>query len=203
MNAGAVLSLMCTMKLQLLSTAVCLLSFIACNNGSKSPKELSSAEILEQAGKAPGMNAGNGTYSVQTPEGWSKKDTVISRVEYTFMMAPQQPGSAFQANVNIITQELKGGSTLEKYMATTQQQMQNYFDGYKKLDDGERAMTDAKAKWLKCEYVHRETGTKLNIEVTVLVKNNIAYAITMTTLANELEKYAPQLDVILNSFVAK
>ena len=203
MNAGAVLSLMCTMKLQLLSAAVCLLSMIACNNGVKSPKELSAAEILEHAGKAPGMNAGNGTFTVQTPEGWTKKDTVISRVEYTFMVAPMQPGSAFQANVNIITQELKSGSSLEKYMATTQQQMENYFDGYKKLADGERTMNNAKAKWLKCEYVHRETGTRLNIEVTVLLKNNIAYAITMTTLADELEKYAPQLDVILNSFSAK
>ncbi|MBO9731204.1 MAG: DcrB-related protein [Chitinophaga sp.] len=191
------------MKIQLISAAVCLLSMGACNNGTKSPKELSSAEILEQAGKAPGMNAGNGTFSVQTPEGWSKKDTVISRVEYTFMMAPVQPGSAFQANVNIITQELKSGSSLDKYMATTQQEMQNYFDGYQQLADGERTVTDVKAKWLKCQYTHRETGTKLNIIVTVLVKHNIVYAITMTTLADELEKYAPQLDGILNSFVAK
>lgn len=191
------------MKIQLISAAVCLLSMSACNNGTKSPKELSSAEILEQAGKAPGMNAGNGTFSVQTPEGWSKKDTVISRVEYTFMMAPAQAGSAFQANVNIITQELKNGSSLDKYMAATQQEMQNYFDGYRQLEDGERTVTDVKAKWLKCQYTHRETGTKLNIIVTVLVKRNIVYAITMTTLADELEKYAPQLDGILNSFVAK
>lgn len=203
MNAGAILSLMCTMKIQLLSAVVCLLSITACSNGSKSPKELSSAEILEHAGKAPGMNAGNGTFTVQTPEGWTKKDTVISRVEYTFMMAPLQPGNAFQANVNIITQELKSGSTLDKYMATTQQEMQNYFDSYKKLDDGERTVTDVKAKWMKCQYVHKETGTKLNIVVTILVKNNIAYAITLTTLADELEKYAPQLDGILNSFAAK
>ncbi|MBS0029584.1 DcrB-related protein [Chitinophaga sp. 22321] len=191
------------MKVQLISAAICLLGFAACNNASKSPKELSSAEILEQVGKAPGMNAGNGTFTVQTPEGWSRKDTVISRVEYTFMMAPVQQGSAFQANVNVITQELKSGSSLDKYMEATQQEMQNYFDSYKKLEDGERTVTDVKAKWLKCGYVHRETGTKLNILVTVLVKNNIAYAITLTTLADDLEKYTPALEEILNTFKAK
>lgn len=191
------------MKVQLISAAICLLGFTACNNASKSPKELSSAEILEQVGKVPGMNAGNGTFSVETPEGWSKKDTVISRVEYTFMMAPLQAGSAFQANVNIITQELKSGSTLEKYMAATQQEMQNYFDSYQKLEDGERTVADVKAKWMKCQYTHRETGTKLNILVTILVKNNIAYAITLTTLADDLGKYAPALDGILSSFKAK
>jgi hypothetical protein len=193
---------MCTMKIQLISAAVCLLIVTACNS-AKSPKELSSAEILEQAGKAPGMNAGNGTFSVQTPEGWTKKDTVIARVEYTFMIAPLQPGNAFQANVNIITQELKSGSSLEKYMETTQQEMQNYFEGYNKLEDGERNVADVKAKWIKCSYVHRETGTKLNIVVTILVKHNIVYAVTLTTLADELGKYAPQLEGILNSFTAK
>lgn len=191
------------MKIQLLSAAICLLCFTACNHASKSPKELSSAEVLEIAGKAPGMNAGNGKYTVKAPAGWSTKDTVMSRIEYTFMMAPLEPGNDFQANVNIVSQELKAGFTLDKYMTTTQKEMETFFSDYKKLAEGERTVTDVAAKWMKCQYAHRESGTMLNGQVTILVKNNIAYAITLTTLANEMEKYTPALEEILTSFNAK
>ncbi|MEI3800958.1 MULTISPECIES: LpqN/LpqT family lipoprotein [unclassified Chitinophaga] len=192
------------MKLQLISAvAVCLLSIAACNNASKSPKELSSEEVLELAGKSPGMNAGRGTFTVNTPTGWTKIDTVMSRIEYTFMMAPITGDSTFQANVNIVTQELKKGFTLDKVMESTQKEMESFFVDYKKIDTGERTVTGVKAKWMKCQYVHRESGTLLNGEVTILVKNNIAYAITLTTLANDLVKYEPALEEILGSFTTK
>ncbi|MEZ2446035.1 LpqN/LpqT family lipoprotein [Chitinophaga sp. RCC_12] len=192
------------MKLQLLIPAVvCLLSFVACNNASKSPKELSSEEVLELAGKSPGMNAGRGTFTVNTPAGWTKIDTVMSRIEYTFMMAPVTDDSTFQANVNIVTQELKKGFTLDKVMESTQKEMESFFVDYKKIDTGERTVTGVKAKWMKCQYAHRESGTLLNGEVTILVKNNIAYAITLTTLAGDLAKYEPALEEILGSFTAK
>jgi len=200
---GRFLSLMCTMKLQLISAAVCLLSITACNNATKSPKELSSEEVLELAGKSPGMNAGRGTFSVTAPAGWTKTDTVMSRIEYTFMMAPPGDDSTFRANVNIVTQELKPGFTLDKVMESTQKEMENFFVDYKKTDNGERTVTGVKAKWMKCQYAHRETGTLLNGEVTILVKNNIAYAITLTTLANDLVKYEPALEEILSSFTTK
>ncbi|WP_177192255.1 LpqN/LpqT family lipoprotein [Chitinophaga arvensicola] len=190
------------MKLQLISAAVCLLSFTACNN-SRSPKELSSQEVLELAGKAPGMNAGKGTFTVNTPAGWTKIDTVMSRIEYVFMMAPMGEDSSFQANVNIVTQELKKGFTLDNVMASTQKEMETFFTDYKKFGQGERTVTDVKAKWMKCEYMHRESGTLLNGEVTIFVKNNIAYAVTLTTLAKDLQKYEPALEEILNSFTAK
>lgn len=200
---GRFLSLMCTMKLQLISAAVCLLSIAACNNTSKSPKELSSEEVLELAGKSPGMNAGRGTFSVTPPAGWTKTDTVMSRIEYTFMMAPAGDDSIFRANVNIVTQELKQGFTLDKVMETTQKEMENFFVDYRKIDNGERTVAGAKAKWMKCRYAHRETGTPLSGEVTILVKNNIAYAITLTTLASDLVKYEPALEEILGSFSTK
>ncbi|MFY0256218.1 hypothetical protein ACDQ55_19945 [Chitinophaga sp. 30R24] len=191
------------MKIQVIAAIVCLLSFSACNHATKPSKALSSAEILELAGQSPGMNAGNGNFTVKTPAGWSTKDTVISRIAYIFMTAPAAAGSPFQANVNIITQELKEGFTVDKYMATTQKEMQTFFSSYKKLAEGERTVTDVKAKWMKCQYIHRESGTVLNGEITILVKNNIAYAITLTTLADELEQYAPALEEVLGSFNAK
>ena len=191
------------MKAQFISATICLLSLAACNNTSRSPKELSSTEVLDIAGKSPGMNAGKGTFTVKAPDGWTQRDTVISRIEYTFMMAPMQQGSPFQANVNIVTQQLKNGFTLDKYMESTQQEMETFFGDYKKLSEGERTVTGVKAKWMKCRYAHRESGTMLNGEVTILVKNNIAYAITLTTLANELEKYSPALEEILGSFVTR
>ncbi|PSL42497.1 putative lipoprotein LpqN [Chitinophaga niastensis] len=159
--------------------------------------------MLELAGKSPGMNAGNGTFSIKTPEGWTKKDTVMSRIEYTFMMAPKLEGSPFQANVNIVTQQLKEGFTLEKYMESTRKEMESFFSNYQQLGDGERMVTDVKAQWMKCQYKHRESGLMLNAQVTILVKNNITYGITLTTLHNELDKYSPALEVILNSFTTK
>lgn len=191
------------MKAQFISATICLLSLGACNNTSRSPKELSSTEVLDIAGKSPGMNAGKGTFTVKAPDGWTQRDTIISRIEYIFMMAPMQQGSPFQANVNIVTQQLKNGFTLDKYMESTQQEMETFFGDYKKLSGGERTVTGVKAKWMKCRYAHRESGTMLNGEVTILVKNNIAYAITLTTLADELEKYSPALEEILGSFVTR
>lgn len=159
--------------------------------------------MLEMAGKSPGMNAGRGTFTVSTPAGWTKTDTVMSRIEYTFMMAPMDEDSSFQANVNIVTQELKKGFTLDKVMESTQKEMQRFFTDYKKFGQGERTVTEVKAKWMKCQYMHTESGTMLNGEVTIFVKNNIAYAVTLTTLASDLEKYEPALEEILNSFKAK
>jgi hypothetical protein len=185
-----------------LAISCCLLSFTACNNAQKPPKALSSSEILERAGKAPGMNAGKGKFTVKTPEGWSRTDTVMSRIAYTVMTAPVTPGSTFQANINIVTQQIKEGLTIDKYMQTTQQEMENFFSNYQKLEEGERTVTGVTAKWMKCEYVHKESGTLLSGQITILVKNNIVYAITLTTLANELDEYTPALNEILDSFNA-
>jgi hypothetical protein len=190
------------MKLQLFSAIVCLLLISACNN-TKSPKELSTNEMLDMAGKSPGMNAGNGTFSVKTPEGWTKMDTVMSRIEYTFMMSPKEEGSPFQANINIVTQQLKEGFTLDKYMESTKKEMETFFSSYKKTVEGERTVANVKAKWLQCQYKHRESGLTLNAKVTILVKNNITYGITLTTLQHEMDKYTPALDEILNSFTTK
>jgi hypothetical protein len=189
------------MKAPLIYAAICLLSFTACNN-SPSPKALSTAEIMDIAGKSPGMNGGKGTFTVKAPDGWTQRDTVISRIEYTFMMPPLQQGSPFQANVNIVTQQLKQGLTLDRYMESTQQELQTFFSDYKEISVGERTVTGVKAKWMKCQYSRQESGL-LNIEITVLIKNNIAYAITLTTLANELDKYAPAMEEILGSFAAR
>lgn len=189
------------MKAPLIYAAICLLSFTACNN-PRSPKELSTAEIMDMAGKSPGMNAGKGTFTVKAPGGWTQRDTVISHIEYTFMMPPMQQGSPFQANVNIVTQQLKQGLTLDKYMESTQQELKTFFSDYKKLTGGERTVSGVKAKWMKCQYSRQESGM-LNIEITVLIKNNIAYAITLTTLADELDKYSPAMEEILGSFAAK
>ncbi|RFS18866.1 DUF1795 domain-containing protein [Chitinophaga silvatica] len=192
------------MKVQfVLAISCCLLSFTACHNADKSPQALSSSELLERAGKAPGMNAGNGKFTVKTPAGWTKTDTVISRIEYTFMLAPASPGSQFQTNVNIVTQQIKEGFTVDKYMQSTRQEMESFFADFKLLEEGTRTVTGVKAKWMRCQYIHKETGTLLNGQITILVKNNIAYAITMTTLANELDEYTPALDEILDSFEAQ
>lgn len=191
------------MKIQLvLAISCCLLSFSACNNAKKSPKALSNTEVLERAGKAPGMNAGNGRFTVTTPTGWTKTDTVVSHVHYTFLKGPMSTDSMFQVNVNILSQQVKDGITVDDYMDGTEAQMANIFDNYKKLKEGERTVSGVTAKWLKYSFSNNDASLWLSGQLSVLVKDNITYVITLTAPAEELEKYSPVLDTILDSFVA-
>ncbi|MDQ0106418.1 hypothetical protein J2T02_001526 [Chitinophaga terrae (ex Kim and Jung 2007)] len=190
------------MKVQLVLAISCLLSFTACNNANRSPKAISNTEVLERAGKAPGMNAGSGRFTVATPAGWTKTDTVVSRVHYTFLKGPMSADSLFQVNVNIVSQQVKEGVTVDDYMEGTESQMESIFDNYKKLDTGERPVTGVTAKWLKYRFSNNDASLWLSGQISVLVKNNITYVVTLTTPADELEKYSPVLDTILDSFVA-
>ncbi|WP_326992424.1 LpqN/LpqT family lipoprotein [Chitinophaga sp. 212800010-3] len=191
------------MKVQVIAIVICLLSVIACNNTAKSPQKIDTAEILEMAGKAPGMNAGKGTFTVKTPDGWSTRDTLMNRVEYMVMKAAPNEDSSFQANVVIVTQETKKGDDAAKFMAATQEQLANFFPDYKKIAEGERTVAGVTAKWVKSRYSLPDEDDMVNAESVILVKNNIAYAITLTTTEDELDKYTPDLEVILNSFNIK
>jgi hypothetical protein len=110
--------------------------------------------------------------------------------------------SLFQVNVNIVSQQVKEGVTVDDYMEGTESQMESIFDNYKKLDAGERPVTGVTAKWLKYRFSNNDASLWLSGQISVLVKNNITYVVTLTTPANELEKYSQVLDTILDSFVA-
>ncbi|MCW3465538.1 DUF1795 domain-containing protein [Chitinophaga nivalis] len=189
------------MKLKLIPAALVMLTFVACKN-KPTTKDHTSDELLEMAGKAPGMNAGSGRFTVKTPTGWTRMDTVISRIQYAYFVAPPEEGNPFQANVNIITQQLQAGFTLQQYVATTEKEMSTLIQGFKKQEEGERTIAGEKARWIKYRFVHHETEMTLNGEIIILVKDNIAYAITLTTPKDALDKYSKELEELLHSFQA-
>ncbi len=173
---------------------VCLLT--AGLHSCKNNKPATTDEILEKASKAPGLNAGTGTFTVSTPGGWEQKDTVMNGIKFLFMYSPQVAGQMFRPNMNVVTESM-GNSSFDEYVKKNNDMMGQYFQQYKELGNGDVETNGMKGKWMR--YSHVQNGYTLDNIVYMFSKNGIAYVLTGTTLDGDMNKYKDKYETIAKS----
>ena len=173
---------------------VCLLFtvLISCKN-----KPATADELLEKASKAPGLNAGTGTFTVTAPEGWEKKDTVMNGITFLFIKSPVSSAmKGIRPSMNVVTENM-GGVSFDEYVKRNQSTMNQYFDQYKELDNGSIEANGMKGKWMR--YSHAQNGYTLDNMVYMFPKNGIAYVLTGATMQGDMDKYKNTYDAIAKS----
>ena len=173
-----------------------LLVMAACQN--KAPKPSTPEEVIEQASKAPGMNAGAEKFTLSTPQGWERLDTLMNGAKITFLFAPTL-ANGFRPNINVVTEDMRGtdiDAYFKKNISVMSQYMQNFVQG--KIT--EKDVNGVKVKYL--DYSHSQNGLDMDVTMALLPINGIAYVVTVTTQKGERAKYESQFNEVIGSFKA-
>jgi len=173
--------------------ACLLLSATACQLNTKKP---TTEEIIKEAAKSPGANAGANKFSIDAPSGWQKYDTSLNGLKTTLLIAPAGEGQ-FHPNINVMSESMRGTS-IESYFDQNLSVMGKYMQGFVSGEKGEKEIAGVKAKWLV--YSQAPNGLNLDAVFYAVPKNGIAYIITCTAPKGDLEKYRAKFDEALNSF---
>jgi hypothetical protein len=173
------------------------IAFYGCNSNQKKDKS-DLSDIKKVVEDHPGLNAGTGTYSITAPEGWTKKDTVMSGLSLTAITSPiEGSNDNFMENINVVTEKAKGYD-LDAYTEANQKNMVIQTSGFETLDKGETTIGGMPAKWIlyNCSY----SGYSLKNTVYFIVKNGIGYVITCTSTKAKFDKYQTEFKSCVNSF---
>jgi len=169
----------------------------SCNNSPQKP--MTAEQLIDKIGKTnDGLDKGKSTYIFTLPNGWTTKDTVINGVKFHFLFPPSDVATGANVNVNILNESMHG-SSLDVYMQKTEQSMEKYMEGFKKLEEGNIEGGATKGRWM--HYVAFQNST--NIECVVYVfpsEDGVAYIMTAGTRKGNLDKFRPTFDAIAKSF---
>lgn len=170
---------------------------------SKAGSEKDPNKIIEDVVKnSKGLNQGTGTYNINAPQNWERKDTSMMGLEATLFFAPVTDVNAtFRTNVNVTTEKIPSQYGVNEYYKAAVQMMSSKMNGFTEEKSGDATVNGMPAKWLI--YKHTMFGPKMEVLVYFIVKNSMAYIITCTCLENQLSKYEPEFKQIINSFELK
>ena len=171
----------------------------ACKNDSKKMTTEEKAKAFEEKVKdSPTVNAGTGTFSINAPEGWTKKDTTLMGFQTVLLMSTLEPGGdLFQENINVLT-EKTGDMTLEKYLDLSYQNIGKMLSDYKLKEEKNLEIDGQPAKSLS--YSHKMSGFLIDVNAVFLIKNGIAYVITSSVEGGAMNKWKTDIDKALASF---
>jgi len=165
----------------------------ACQNNNR---QKTAEEVLKQAAKTPGINAGTGTFDITAPSGWSRLDTSLNGVRATLLLAPVATSGA-RASVNVVSESMSNMS-LDKYFDISIDNMGKFMQGYQPGAKGDKVIDGTPAKY--AEYSQTPSGLPLDAICYIVPHNGIAYVITCTAPHGQMDQYRSQFDESVQSF---
>lgn len=165
----------------------------ACQNSAKKPA--TAEEVLEKASKAPGINAGADKFSIATPAGWVRLDTTMSNAKITFLFAETLP-NGFRPNINVVTESMRD-QKLDDYFKKNMKVMAEYMQNFVPGAVTEKEINGHKARTLA--YSHSQNGLDMDVVLTLIPIDGIAYAVTLTAPKGQLAGYTAQYEEVLKS----
>jgi hypothetical protein len=111
--------------------------------------------------------------------------------------------TGFATNVNVLRLQMPSGTTLDAAVAATLGQMESLPNFTKPIVHERLTMATGDRERIRCKMtMQMPTGQTFTLATTqfVLVKDTDAYAVTLTTLADQDAKYAPSFEKIGTSF---
>jgi hypothetical protein len=179
---------------KLLFVLAATISLTACKQNTKKSSGSLDKDVKDLVKKAPGLNAGTGTFTIAAIEGWTKTDTSLAGLQATLLKsALEGDGDVFMENINVVT-EKAAGYDLDKYFEANVSTLSTQMPGYSKISSGNQIINGQECRRLA--YSHSYTGT----ETYFFVKDGIGYIITCSTEKGKLEKWKPSFDKVVNTF---
>ncbi len=149
----------------------------------------------------PGLQKGNNTYTISTPDGWERNDTVISGVKIARIESPLEgPADNFRENIAIVTEDAKN-LDLQDYIDANRKTMDKQMPNIKFL--AEDKITIGAEPAIATSISFRYSGYDLRNTEYFLVKNDIGYVITCTATSATFNTYQPTFIKCVNSFSIK
>lgn len=184
----------------LLVIMIPVLSFMACKSNAKKEKSAFS-DIKTFIEDHPGLQKGNNTYTISTPDGWKRKDTMISGVQIARIESPLDgPGDTFRENITIVTEDASH-MDLKEYIAANRKSMETQMPAVKFLTEENITIGVEPAIAMNISLPY--SGYDIRNTEYFLVKNNIGYVITCTATSTTFNTYQPTFIKCVNTFSIK
>jgi hypothetical protein len=173
--------------------------FTACKNNPKKEKDIfSDSGMKKLADQSPGLNAGKGTYTISAPEGWTKTDSSMSGAIFTSILSPlEDDADNFRENVNVTTEAAKDYDA-KSYSAANLSAMKTQLDEFKLISESETTVGEYPA--VAYVYSFKYENYVLKNTAYFVVKNDVGYVITCSSIFNKFDKFQPEFKTCVNSF---
>ena len=172
--------------------------FSACNSSDKKDKVVTPEvkKLIEEPKKDTKPTE---PYTITTPQGWEKKDTVSSGTRLFTLRSPLETSSDdFRENITIVSEEARGYD-VKSYTAANRSTMETQLPGVNFLSDEETTIGDMPAQALV--YTFKYANYNLKNTAYFIVKNDMGYVLTCTAVNAKFDKFQPQFKAAVNSFV--
>jgi hypothetical protein len=151
-------------------------------------------DMLREAAKDPGMNAGDMRYSFDLPAGWSRLDTALQGVQVTYLFHEAVDDLRPLMNVS---NEWMHGKGHEEYVIGTRHYLSNEL-GAEFVAEGAFTTRGGKALWYS--YNRTYNGVKRACVYYSIAEDGVSYNITAAVNAGGMPTYRPVFDSIVKSF---
>jgi hypothetical protein len=152
--------------------------------------------LLKKAGAMPGINAGSGHYTIQTPAGWQRIDTSMDGINATLLVTGSSD-ARFRTNINVVSESLHGVSP-DVYEQATIDNLQKYLPGFLLTGKGRQSINGIQARWIR--YTQNPGGINLENTCYLVPDEDVVYVITCSALVGHYDQYLPQFEEVRGSF---
>lgn len=135
-------------------------------------------------------------YKILPPHGWSV-GVITGIVYFANPETDFENNLPFQANINIIKEDVRGTS-FNSYIDVTKQQLSTFFTSYRLEDETESSVNGQRAYFLESTFTQGEY--RLRNRQLIVADNGSAFIITATALASDWGKYSELFESSLRSF---
>ena len=178
--------------------AVLCIVFSACNSSDKKDKAVT-PEVKKTTEEPKADTKPTEPYSITTPQGWEKKDTVSEGTRLITLRSPKETaGDDFRENITIVSEEARNYD-VKSYTAANRSTMAAQLPGVNFISDEEITIGDVPAEALVYTFMYKTYNLKNT--AYFIVKNNVGYVLTCTAVNTKFDKFQPQFKAAVNSFV--
>jgi hypothetical protein len=142
------------------------------------------------------------SYSIQYPENWELDKSGKMGLNLILLTKLSSEQDQFRDNVNLLIQDLRGQDiNLDKYVEISEGQIKTMMNNSNIIESNR--LNENGSEFQKIIYTGDLGVYKLKFEQYYWVKNEKAYALTLTCELNQFETYKVTGEKILNSFRLK
>lgn len=142
-------------------------------------------------------------YIIRYPLTWTLDNSGRMGMALQILSALSSPEDKFSDNVNLVIQDLSGQpvKTLDQYTQISEKQIKTMLTDSEILSS-EQFNRDGQ-EFQKIQYTAKQGIFKLKFQQYYIIKNEKAYVLTFTCIADEFEKYHQIGEKIMDSFRIK
>lgn len=152
---------------------------------------------------APGTTARRYThealgFSIAFPDDWDVRRDFESRFAFMGVSPKEGEDDPYGENVNVMAMSTPPGMSLEDFSAIQIQQARELLDNYARRGQSFETVNGERAA--RFDYAHTVDNQRIVSITHILLRDNIAYAITCSATLEQYDRYRAKMLEITNSF---